>query len=465
MTSSKWQTLGWINEPKDSELAMNKFSYKAQDKICRVDLSWWNERKVTVWGAAISGISAANLLVELGAQVTLSDPKDVHELPLINILSPKVKTILGQKNQLAEAEVLIPSPGLKPSHPLLQEAFSQGIQVMSEIELGAHVTQAKIIAITGTDGKSTTTSLIEAGLEANGCWAKAVGNIGEPLCNWVLKAPKEGFLVLEVSAFQLWSTHFLDAEVAIITNIAEDHHDYFDGDALAYRQSKLRLGHLLKKGALLLYPQDRLDPHELHLQVGQRLLDIQLSTYQAPSEPITSPLLGLHNQFNLAAALEVISYFDIDLKVAQNCFKTFSPLPYRMTLSGVCNGVTYVNDSKATNVHAAQTGIESITGSLIVITGGYDKGLDLSPWISCLQAKSRLVLCIGQTGLQIDEKLSQLGLNSLYVETIEQAVNIAHQKAKEEELVIFSPAASSYDQFKNFEERGATFDTLVALLP
>lgn len=428
------------------------------------DVKWWRGRKVAVWGAGLSGVSAAKLLHRLGAEVTLSDPQPIEALPLTQDLPKEMKTSFGVPNELNEAEVLIPSPGLKPSHPLIQRAIASQVQIMSEIELGARLTQAKLIAVTGTDGKSTTTRLIEEAIKAQGLWVRSVGNIGDPLCNWALDAPNDGFFALEISAFQLWSTHYLGAEVGVVTNIAEDHLDYFDGSSIAYRDAKLKLAELLKIGGKLFYPSERFTADEIERERLIRNQSIEWVSYERPHEEIESPLIGEHNQLNLSAAIGVTCSLGLRQELAREAFKTFAPLPYRMTLSRTLRGVRYVNDSKATNVHASLSGINSVKESLIVITGGYDKGLDHEPLIEALRNRARCVFCIGQTGPQLHQALSEKGVRSEDVRTLEHAVIAASENAKEGEMVLFSPAASSFDQFKNFEERGAIFDSLVSRL-
>ena len=435
-----------------------------QEQNHLMDHSWWQGRKVAVWGAGISGVSAAKLLVNLGAQVTLSDAKPLSKLPLAQDLPKGIHTVFGQKNDLGDAEILIPSPGLKPSHVLFDEVRQRGIRIMSEIELGARFTQANIIAVTGTDGKSTCTKLIAEALKAQGLWVKAVGNIGDPLCNWSLEAPSDGYLVVEVSAFQLWSTQYLNAKCAVITNIAEDHYDYFDGSAKAYRGAKLKLAYLLEENAKLFYPQERLSLDELKKQVVQGQLKINLSAYEPQKRKVESPLLGEHNQFNLSVALECIRELKLDEQKARDSFISFAPLPYRMTLSRQLDGVSYINDSKATNVHAACIGIESLSSTPIVICGGYNKGLDLKPFIHVLKQRAKAVLCIGQTGPLIHDALLDESLVTKLCVTLEVAVHEAQKLAQTDDLVLLSPAASSFDQFTSFEDRGETFDRLVASL-
>ena len=199
-------------------------------------------------------------------------------------------------------------------------------------------------------------------------------------------------------------------------------------------------------------------------QVVQGQLNINLSTYQPQERKVESSLLGEHNQFNLSVALECINELNLDEQKARDSFKYFAPLPYRMTLSRQIDGVSYINDSKATNVHAACIGIESLSSSPIVICGGYDKGLDLKPFINTLRQRAKAVFCIGQTGPKIHNALLNESFLTQLSGTLEVAVHEAQKIAEINDLVLLSPAASSFDQFTSFEDRGETFDRLVASL-
>ena len=437
---------------------------KSLDEI-EVERRWWQGRKVAVWGAARTGVAAARLLDQLGARVTLSDPKSIEKLDEVQSLPSTIHLSLGRANEIGDAEIIIPSPGLKPSHNLIKSAQAAGIPLVSEVELAARVTAAPIIAITGTDGKSTTTLLITEVLRAQKIWAQPVGNIGDPISNWALNAPEDGVLVLEISAFQLWSTQTLNAQVGVITNIVDDHLDYFDGSAEAYRAAKLKLTQLLSSQAPLFYPPSVLSLPEIESAQAQGELDIQLCSYDRPSPPVESALIGAHNQLNIGAALGILEALHLDLERAQERLRTFTALPYRLTLSRELEGVRYLNDSKATNVHAACTGLSSLSGVLIVIVGGYEKGLELTELIRVLASRARIVMTIGQTGPRISEALTAHDVTCLSCGHLEVAVLEAHQQARAGETVVFSPAASSFDQFESYEARGATFDLLVRQLP
>lgn len=429
--------------------------------------AWWRGRRVAVWGAARTGIATSKLLHALGAIVTLSDAKQRESLTGLEELPDEVTCRLGAPNEVGDAEVLIPSPGLKPTHPLIMGAQAQGVRLMSEIELAARVCAAPIIAVTGTDGKSTTTLLITEALRAQGIWAQPVGNIGDPFANWALEESPKGVsaqvFVVEVSAFQLWLTQRLDAQIGVITNIVDDHLDYFDGDPTAYRASKLKLAELLTPHAPLLYPPSAIKLDQSLSREGQAA--VELTPYHPPLSLIQSKLLGAHNQLNLSAALKVIELCDLDEERARAQLSVFTPLPYRLTHSGERGGVTYLNDSKATNVHAALMGIKSLSGDLLVITGGYEKGLDLTEWIEVLAQRASAVFTIGQTGDRIAQALLERGVSCISCGELEVAVREAERIAQPGDQVVLSPAASSFDQFDSYEARGAIFDLLVTQLP
>ena len=449
-------------------------------------------RPVAVWGAAKSGVAAANLLADLGARVLLSDPKpDLDRAALA--LHPAVALHLGantlgeggEGGEGGEARLLIPSPALKPTHPLLLSAAARGVELMSEIELGAWCTRARLFGVSGTDGKSTTTCLIGHALRAAGLRALEVGNIGEPICLHALSAEPHHALSVEVSAFQLWSTRFFPAEAGVITNIAEDHYDHFDHQPALYRAAKVRLAYLLRPGGRLLAPLGL--PLDLE---GERPADLpapQLPALErfgltpdadwgahggrlwrggeALGDLSASPLLGRHNQLNLCAALGVThgACPPADLLAA---LPTFEALPHRMQHTRHLNGARWINDSKATNVHAALAGLRSVDEPLVVIAGGYEKGLDYTELVTFLAARARHTCLIGQVGPRLADALAAAGAGERLTlcGDLPTAVARAREVARAGDLVVLSPASSSFDQFKGFDDRGRRFMELVAAL-
>jgi UDP-N-acetylmuramoylalanine--D-glutamate ligase len=439
-------------------------------------LAWWKTQRVAIWGGARSGVAAANLLAELNIPVQLSDTNVKLNT---SVLNPKVEVYLGD-NILGDATILVPSPVFSPSHPKIKEAQQQGMMLMSEIELGCHFTEATLIGITGTDGKSTTTALCAHLLkEGFGINARAVGNIGDAFCQYVLESKSTDIFSVEISAFQLWSTSYFPAKVGILTNVAEDHHDYFDGSAQRYKQAKLRLFELLDQDGLGIW--NDYDP-TLTNEICPAYLKREKVGLKADSDwhcqvdgyyhhqqwlfPLeASPLVGIHHQRNVLAALSALKHLGYSsLSSIQKALASFTALPYRMQKIRELAGVTWVNDSKATNVHAACAGLLGVSQALVVIAGGYDKQLDLKPFVEILKQKARVVLLIGQTAAMLEKLLMEQGVACETVYTLDKAILRAREISRAGEMVIFSPAASSFDQFKDYVQRGEFFNEMVRQL-
>ena len=449
-------------------------------------------KKVAVWGAARSGMAAAYLMAHLDADVHVYDARDDVDTFTPH---PNIHVHLASDLKHESADVVIPSPGIPPRHPALRHAQAEDVAIVSEIELGAWCTQAQLIGITGTDGKSTCTSLMNHILNHLEYTAHAVGNIGDPLCNWSLQVGKQDYLVVEVSAFQLWSTHYFPARVALLTNIAQDHYDYFDHDAVAYREAKLQLAHLLPAHSHFIWSDTLQDDwmkqcvHTLHNRsvythsFGESVQSdyyvdetgyYGVNGYTLATHPV-SQLIGRHHQRNVLSILASLEALQLDIALALPAIMSFKSLPHRMSLVRTRNGVTWVNDSKATNAHASLAGLQSVDHPLYVICGGYDKSLDLSTWLQWLYTHAQKIYCIGDLTKALVQQLQHLNRMQSHVDqhtadyvacyTLECAVEYASQQASTGSLVILSPASSSFDQFKSFEHRGEVFEQLVHALP
>ncbi len=433
----------------------------------------WDGRRVAVWGAARSGVAAANLLADLGAKVVLSDSKAE---PQASGLDPRVR-LVGGGNVLGDAEVLVPSPGIKPSTRSLVAARDAGVTLMSEIELAASVTEAPIAAITGTDGKSTVTEMLGAVVAAAGRPVAVAGNIGTPLSERARDVGPDGVLVAEVSAFQLWSCGRFRPRVAVVTNIAEDHGEYFDGDTSAYAAAKARvLADMGPGDTAVLRADDRVvwgfDTPAGVDRVGfstdreaeWRYADGWLWHGARRLMPAADvPVPGLHNVNNALAALAAGDALGLDLEAMVEGLRTFRGLPHRLQLVRELYGVRWYDDSKATNPHAAATGLRALDMPLVVITGGYEKGLDLSPFVAQLLPRARLVVALGPTGLRTMDAIAGR-VEARRAETMAEAVRIAAATARSGEAVVLSPAASSFDAYRSFEHRGEVFQAAVHAL-
>ena len=363
----------------------------------------YQNRRVAVWGAARSGIAVSNLLARLGARVYLSDSRDVGDLKL-DELDSTVKVTGG--NVLGDAEIVVPSPGIPPSHQLFETVKKRGIQLLSEIEIAASVAVAPVVAITGTDGKTTTTEMTAAAIAACGRRPIVGGNIGTPFSAQVLDASADDVLVIEVSAFQLWSTSFFAPQVAVLTNIAGDHADYFDDDVDAYISAKLRLLRDMAGGTTAVMKGDdkilaRVEPPQGVRKVNfQAVPTVDGWGYRDrwitdSDEPVMNDselqVSGVHNVCNAQAALAAGVALGLNRENLAQGLANFTGLPHRVELVRTRRGVRWINDSKATNPHAAAAGLRAQSGRMIVITGGFDKGLDLTPFFDAIDEAKHII--------------------------------------------------------------------------
>ena len=427
---------------------------------------------VAVWGAARSGIAAANLLATLGARVALSDSRKQDALD-VSRLDSRVELICG-KNYIGDAKILVPSPGIRPGAAVFDLARQRQVQIVSEVELAASQARAPIVAITGTDGKSTTTAMTAAAIEQAGTQAVVGGNIGIPFCEVVGQASEKDVLVIEVSAFQLWSCGTFSPDVSIVTNIADDHVEYFDGDKAQYIAAKARLLKDMRPGTAVILRAD--DPvvsgfdspdgvHRVGFQPSPSDLgwgfDGQSLTRGGAAIMCSSRLRvpGEHNVANALAALAAGSALGLSLDGLVAGLACFKGLPHRLEVVGQHRGITWYNDSKATNPHAAGVGLGAVEQPQIVITGGYEKGLDLKPFIDGLE-RAKHVLTVGPTSARLVRELAgRVSVEKF--DSLAAASQRASALAEPGDAVILSPAASSFDAYKSYEHRGDIFRALV----
>jgi UDP-N-acetylmuramoylalanine--D-glutamate ligase len=435
--------------------------------------------RFAVWGAARSGIAASNLLVELGAQVVLSDTRPVESIEREG-LDARVE-LRGGGNVLEGARWIVPSPGIPPGAPIFAEARGLGVRLMSEIELAARVCRAPIVAITGTDGKSTTTEMVGALGRAAGLATEVAGNIGTPLSERVRAVGPDGLVVAEVSAFQLWSCGHFRPRVAIITNVAHDHTDYFGGDHGAYIASKARVLADLQPGDVAVLRGD--DPVVARFETPP---GVRRVTFGPTSDhdfgwdgahllegnrrvlPQTElGVQGRHNVLNALAALAAGRALELPWAPMLEALRHFRGLPHRMETIRVRRRVTWLDDSKATNPHAAVVGLRSLAGPYVAIVGGFDKGLDQSDFEAELVARARAVLAVGPAGSTAARTVRALqGRVSVQAcASMDEAVAQADALAQTGDVVVLSPAASSFDLYRDYHHRGQVYQAAVRALP
>ena len=379
--------------------------------------------KALVYGLARSGRSALARLEERGDEVVIADRSLGNE---------------HDESLLDGVEVVVKSPGVPAEAPLVSAAHRRGIPVWSEVELGYRLLpDAKIVGVTGTNGKTTTTELLGAIFRAAGRDVAVAGNVGIPLTS----IRDEEWVICELSSFQLEDVHELACDVAVLLNLEPDHLDRH-GSLEAYRDTKLRIFERARAKVV---------PRGLGLDGTEFSADDEL-----PAEPL---IRGAHNRENAAAATAAAREAAIADEHIAAALRTFPGVPHRLELVGERDGVQFVNDSKATNVAAARRALAAYEDEPVhLILGGSLKGEDFVPLAVAIGPNVRSVHLIGEAAAQ----LTALVADGHRDETLERAVAHALELAQPGDVILLSPACASYDQFDNFEQRGETFRRLVS---
>ena len=434
--------------------------------------------RVAVLGLGLSGLATVRFLLKQGIKPTLMDTR-LKVAGLDAVASDKVDGIyLGEldANRLARMDIVVVSPGLDLAHPAIRFAQAQGSRFIGDVELFALCNQRPVLGITGSNGKSTVTTLVTYMLQQSGIKALAAGNIGLPVLDALAETDTQVY-VLELSSFQLETTFSLQLVAACHLNVTEDHLDRH-GNLAAYALAKQRI---YQHTAIAIYnaADDLTKPvTAITQQIPISLTEGSFTLVQKDGEswlqvagqPLLSvaqmSLVGRHNQFNAlaAAALALTAGATIDGIAA--ALRTYPALPHRCTLVANQQGVRWINDSKATNVGATLAAIAGlrpeVTGKLILIAGGDGKGADFSELAQVLRQQVDLVITLGKDGPAI----AALVPGALQVADLTAAVKAAAAQATAGDLVLLSPACASLDMFKNYEERGRLFaEAVLKVLP
>jgi len=426
-------------------------------------------KRVAVIGLGISGLATVRFLLKHGVKPVLMDTR-LKVAGLEQFPAEKVDGIyLGEldANRLAKMDVLLVSPGLDLSLPAVRFAIAQGVQIIGDVELFAMVNTKPVVAITGSNGKSTVTKLVEHMLNCAGIKALAAGNIGLAVLDALEQTDTEVY-VLELSSFQLETTHHLPLVAAAHLNLSEDHLDRH-GTMANYAAAKQRI---FRQAQLAVWNQDDAFTKPQHatpkdIPISLAAGDFGLVTIanqnwlQVAGKPLMRvnemSMVGRHNQFNALAAAAVALAAGASTEALVKALKSFVPLPHRCTLVAEHQGVRWVNDSKATNVGATLAAIAGlradVAGQLILIAGGDGKGADFTELAAVLQRDIDVVITMGRDGPAI----AKLVPGAIEVADLNAAVKQAAKLARSSDLVLLSPACASLDMFKNYEERGRLF--------
>jgi UDP-N-acetylmuramoylalanine--D-glutamate ligase len=433
-------------------------------------------KKVLVFGAARSGVAAANFLAGRGVDVTLTDNRRGEELPLVAQLQPNVRQALGghPSDLFDGVDLVVLSPGIPRSIAPLQEADRLSIPVISEIELAFRHLQGTVIAITGTNGKSTTTALIGEILRIAGRDPVVAGNIGEPLIASIGEGQRN--YVIELSSFQLETVDSFHANVALLLNVTPDHLDRYDSME-DYAAAKYRVfRNQTADDVAIVNADDRwtVNPptaaevwrfsgsHEAKPGAWLEGANLVRDTGRRGSIPRADLFLaGAANVENALAAWLAANALGISDHHVREAFETFRGLAHRMVLVRELDGVRWVNDSKGTNVDATLKSLEGMDdGRVLLILGGKDKAGEFFRLRDLISKKVRQVITIGAASSKIEKELQGLA-EIVPAGDMQRAVAHARGAARQGETVLLSPACASFDQYNNFEERGAHFESLV----
>jgi len=438
----------------------------------------YKNQNVAVLGAGLSGMAAALLLKNEGASVTVLDSADEKKL-----LKSTVDTLRGQDVRVVCGEAadhdsvkydfVVLSPGIDPASPLAQNFASRKIDIIGELELGWRSAETPVIAITGTNGKTTTTEMLAQMLNDCGQKTIACGNIGKPLSEVSREKAKYDVLTVEVSSFQLETIRTFRPSVGLWLNFAPDHLDRYRSVA-EYRAAKLRLfDYQTTDDVAIVNAVETLPPlkaRTITFSAYSNRADFRLSEgaivfeNQRVLRLSQTKLRGSHNIENLMATLAAGHARGIPFEKMVPSLSAYEPRPHRCEFVRQIGGTDYINDSKATNLDAVEKALLAQTKPVVLIAGGKDKGFDFVPLRNLVKEKVRTSILIGEMAKRIAHDWKD-AVPTEFATSLADAVARAHATAKSGEIVLFSPGTSSFDMFKSYADRGDQFRALVQALP
>lgn len=442
--------------------------------------------RLVILGGGESGVGTAILGLKKGYDVFVSDFGNItpHYKEVLNKHGVTWEESQHTEALILNADVVMKSPGIPDTAPLVKKLVEKGIKVISEIEFAAQFTNAKIIAITGSNGKTTTTLLTYHVLKAGGLNVGIAGNIGKSFAQQVAEKNFD-YYVLEISSFQLDGIRSFKPHIAIITNISPDHLDRYEYKFENYINSKFRITMNQDQNDYLIYDNDDavisswLDSNTINavktpFSLEKELIkgsfvankniknNLKKEELEMPIEELS--IQGKHNIKNAMAATSVAQLLNIRKQTIRESLASFQGVPHRLEKVSKIQGVQYINDSKATNVNATFFALESMSQPTVWIVGGVDKGNDYTELFSLVREKVKAIICLGTDNTKIIKHFE--GLVDFIYETgsMDQAVSTASQLAEAGDTVLLAPACASFDLFKNYEDRGDQFKQAVLKL-
>lgn len=443
---------------------------------------------LVILGAGESGIGTAILAKKQGYAVFVSDSNTIQPTYLQQLSDHGIEYEQHQHTEakILQADEVVISPGIPLNIPIVQKLNHKNIPVISELDFAQRFTNARIIAVTGTNGKSTTTSWLYHTFQLAGYNVCLAGNIGNSFAKEVATKNYDWY-ILEVSSFQLDSSYSFHPHIAIITNIARNHLNRYDNSIEKYINSKFRITQNQTSSDVFIYNADDtnilkeiekkniaakqlpfsvektlnregawIENNEIIIQINQTKTNIM--------NVVELALKGRHNIYNALATALPSMVADIKRKTIKESFQTFQNLEHRLEYVKTVNGVDYINDSKATTVHAAYFALSTQTKPVIWICGGQDKGNDYTELFPLVKDKVKAIVCLGKDNTKIINTFKSIMPVMVDTHTMEDAVRSAYKLAKSGDVVLLSPACASFDLFKSYEERGKKFKQVVKQL-
>lgn len=444
-------------------------------------------KRIVILGGGESGVGAAVLANTKGYDTFLSD---------MGTITPKYLELLDKhgikyehggphtEELILNADEVIKSPGVPPTAPIVRKIVDKGIPVLSEIEFAGRYTDAKMICITGSNGKTTTTLLTYHILQSAGLNVGLAGNVGKSLALQVA-FDKHDYYVIELSSFQLENMYEFKADIAVLLNITPDHMDRYDHKMENYVNAKFRimqnmgpndsfiywhddpvvsakLATLSPSCEKLPFSENKADGLAAWTQQGELVINFDSTGWQMPRSELS--LKGLHNLYNSMAAAIASTKIGLKPEVIRKALSNFKSVEHRLEFAGSVDGVTWINDSKATNVNSTWYALESMTSPTVLILGGTDKGNDYTEIEDFVKQKVKAIVCMGVDNKKLLDFWGERGVRIYDTHTLEDAVNTCREVASAGDTVLLSPCCASFDLFKNYEQRGDLFKAAVAAL-
>jgi len=440
-------------------------------------------KRIVILGAAESGIGAAILARKQGFDVFVSDFGSIKEKYRNELTERGFDFEEGQHSEekILNADVVIKSPGIPDKAPIIKKLNEKEVPVISEIEFAGRYTSAKMICITGSNGKTTTTLLIYHMFQKAGLNVGLAGNVGQSLA-WQIAENNFDYYVIELSSFQLDGMYEFKADIAILLNITPDHLDRYEYKMQNYVDSKFRVTQNQTAKDVFIYCSD--DPM-VNSEMLKRKLAAKCVPFGLGVPPVEGAgiidnnliinwdqniftmsildiaLHGSHNTYNSMAAGISGMVVNIRSEKIRESLADFKGVEHRLERFLKVHGIEFINDSKATNINSTWYALESMTQKTVWIVGGIDKGNDYSELYELVRTKVKAIVCLGVDNLKILEAFKNLGIDMIETQSMDDAVRSAYYLAKKDETVLLSPACASFDLFENYEDRGHQFKNAV----